>query len=133
MVTIDTNVAVYALSSEPKRERARAILLECDFASVQVFNEYAHVARRKIGRQWTEIQADVGNLAEMIGAVLPVSAADNGRALVLASRYRLSFFDALLLAVALAGGATIFYSEDMQHGLVIEDRLTIINPFLDTI
>ena len=68
----------------------------------------------------------------MIGAVLPISAADNGRALALATRHQLSFFAALLLAVALAGGATIFYSEDMQHGLIIEDRLTIINPFLDT-
>ena len=78
------------------------------------------------------MQADVENLLEVIGSVLPVTQADNGRALFLAARHKLSFFDALLLAVALAGGATIFYSEDMQHGLIIEDRLTIINPFLDT-
>ena len=25
---------------------------------------------------------------------------------------------------------TTFYSEDMQHGMIIDDRLTISNPFL---
>jgi predicted nucleic acid-binding protein len=131
MVTIDTNIAVYALSAETKRERAREIMLNCDFASVQVLNEYAHTARRKLKRSWEQTLADVALLTSMVGHVMPVGAVNNASALRIAARYQLAFYDALHLAVALAGGATKFYSEDMQHALVIDDRLTIINPFLD--
>jgi predicted nucleic acid-binding protein len=131
MQTIDTNIVIYALSDEPKRERAREVMLACTFASVQVLNEYAHSARRRFRRNWDEVRGDIALITSMIGEVAPITAASNEAALRIYARYQLSFYDALQLAVALAGGATIFYSEDMQHGLVIDDRLTIINPFLD--
>jgi len=47
----------------------------------------------------------------------------------LRSRYSLSFWDSLIVASALQSGAAILYSEDMQHGLVVDDRLRIVNPF----
>jgi len=36
-----------------------------------------------------------------------------------------------MLAVALRAGCTTFLSEDMHDGLVIDDRLTISDPFAD--
>lgn len=47
----------------------------------------------------------------------------------LRDRHRFSYWDSLIVACALLEGATIVYSEDMQSGLVIENRLQIINPF----
>ncbi len=52
---------------------------------------------------------------------------------LLASRlrqnYRFSYWDSHVVAAALDGGCTKLYSEDMQHGLVVENILTIQNPF----
>lgn len=48
----------------------------------------------------------------------------------LRDRHRFSYWDSLIVACALLEGATIVYSEDMQSGLVIENRLQIINPLV---
>ena len=39
------------------------------------------------------------------------------------------YYDSLIVAAALAGGAALLYSEDLQHGRVI-GSLRIDNPFL---
>jgi predicted nucleic acid-binding protein len=40
-------------------------------------------------------------------------------------------FDGLVVAAALEAGCATLWSEDMQHGLVIDKRLKILNPFVD--
>jgi predicted nucleic acid-binding protein len=40
------------------------------------------------------------------------------------------FFDSLIIAAALSAGCDRLYSEDLQHGQLIEG-LTIVNPFLE--
>ncbi len=47
----------------------------------------------------------------------------------LRSRYNFSFWDGLIVACALAAEANILYSEDMQDGLVVGNKLEIVNPF----
>lgn len=64
------------------------------------------------------------------GLVRPISDGSNLAALRIAERYQLQFYDALMSAVALENGATTLFSEDMQHGLIIDEVLTIANPFL---
>ncbi len=49
----------------------------------------------------------------------------------LKGKYKLQFYDSMILATALENGCNIVFSEDMQHNQVIENRLTIINPFRD--
>lgn len=53
---------------------------------------------------------------------------------LLASRLRetasFSFWDSLIVAAALDAGCSTLYSEDMQHGEVVDGRLTIFNPLL---
>jgi predicted nucleic acid-binding protein len=50
-------------------------------------------------------------------------------AIEIQTRYRYSFYDALIIAAALEAGCTRLLSEDMQHGQRIEG-MTIENPFL---
>ena len=45
-------------------------------------------------------------------------------------RYRFSYWDSLVIGSALDAGSTMLYSEDLQHGQQIEDRLHIVNPLL---
>jgi len=45
--------------------------------------------------------------------------------------HQFSYWDSLIIASALEGGCTILYSEDMQHGQVIDGRLTVLNPLLE--
>jgi predicted nucleic acid-binding protein len=42
---------------------------------------------------------------------------------------KISFYDALVIEAAIAGGARVLYSEDLQHGQVF-DTVEIVNPFL---
>jgi predicted nucleic acid-binding protein len=50
--------------------------------------------------------------------------------LMVAERYGLSIFDAMIAASALHADCTTLWSEDMQDGLVLEGRLRVVNPFL---
>lgn len=132
MVTLDTNVAVYALTLDAKRSRAREILRSVDFVSVQVLNEYANVARRKLGRSWEVVAGDLDALRQAAGVIRPVTDDANREAIRIGARYRITFYDAVIVAVALANGARVLYSEDMQHGLVIDGCLSITDPFLES-
>jgi predicted nucleic acid-binding protein len=49
----------------------------------------------------------------------------------LAARYGFSHYDSLMAAAALEAGCKHLYSEDMQHGQIIENSLHIINPFFE--
>ena len=128
--TLDTNVIFYALTENAKTGQALRALRQCSFLSVQVFNEYAHSSVRKRKRTLVEAMADLQALSEAVPNVAPIEYGHHREALHIAQRFQLSFYDSLMIAVALANGATTFYSEDMQHGMIIDDRLTISNPFL---
>ncbi len=127
--TLDTNIAVYALSQDSKGAVAAEILEACAFLSVQVLNEYANLAVRKLGRDWSLVADFLHRLRSAGPKILPVDEEAHRSALRFAERYRLSFYDALMPAVALSGGAVTIYSEDMQHGMTIDGRLRIVNPF----
>lgn len=130
MVTFDSNVAVYAFSDAGAKSRIAADAIErTNFVSVQVLNEFVHVAARKQKRSWAEITAKVAEIRSAVGRILPIEDSANTDAIRIAARYQLSFYDALMLAVALSGGARTIYSEDMQHGLLIDDTLRIVDPF----
>ncbi|QTA83264.1 PIN domain-containing protein [Desulfonema limicola] len=45
-------------------------------------------------------------------------------------KYKFSNWDCLIIASALENGCTILYTEDMQHGQIIEKNLKVINPFI---
>ena len=126
----DTNVLLYLLSVDAaKADRAEALMAQRLTISVQVLNEFAHVARRKLALGWDEIVrllADVQDCA----TVLPLTLETHHKALQLAERHQMPLYDALIAASALLAGCKLLYSEDMHHGLCIERSLKIRNPFL---
>jgi predicted nucleic acid-binding protein len=46
-----------------------------------------------------------------------------------AEQYRFSIYDSIIVSAALLTGCATLYSEDLQDGQVIEDQLTVVNPF----
>ena len=64
-----------------------------------------------------------------ISTIAPLSFQTYHLAFSLRSKYSLSFWDSLIVASALENNCTTLYSEDMQHQQVIDNQLTIINPF----
>ena len=131
LATLDTNIAVYAMTESAKKGVATQALRRCSFLSVQVLNEYANLSVRKYGRSWTRVADELQSLSESVIAVPAIELVHHRHAIWIAERYQLSFYDSLMLAVALANDAKVIFSEDMQHGMLIDGALTIINPFLN--
>ncbi len=129
--TLDSNVAIYAFTEEAgKGVIARNVLERSDFMSAQVLNEFVNVAKRKHKRSWPEIRPATERLRRAVPKILPIDEKSHVDALRIAERYQLGFYDALLVGVAMSGGARTLYSEDMQHGMTIDETLRIVNPFL---
>jgi Predicted nucleic-acid-binding protein, contains PIN domain len=125
----DTNVFLYLASADPVRaERAEAILDEGGAISVQVLNEIANVARRKMLLSWQETRSFLTTIRALV-TVHPLTVETHDTGLALAERYTLSIYDALIAAAALRAECDILWSEDLQHGLVIGERLRVANPF----
>lgn len=127
---LDSNVLLYLTSAgEPDRAGVTEQLLRGQpVVSVQVLNEFANVAHRKFRREWVDIRTLLDSLAPLL-EVHRVTQVMHRDALRIAIRYKLHWWDSLLVAAALTIGCEIFYSEDMRSGLVVDDLLTIVNPF----
>ena len=128
---VDTNVLIYLLSADSaKADRAETLVGSGARISVQVLNELTKVAKRKLAMRWDEID----ELVQAIQASCPVDPLtvdthETGRRL--AERYGLSVYDAMIAASALLANCRTLFSEDMQHGLLIDRKLRICNPFVD--
>jgi predicted nucleic acid-binding protein len=59
-----------------------------------------------------------------------LTAETHERGLEIVERYGYSLYDSMIVAAALLAECRIAYSEDLQHGQVIDKRLTVINPFV---
>ena len=99
--------------------------------SAQVLSETANVMRRKLGFDIPSIRAVINRISQECKSIEPISLATLNGALAIAERYNFSHYDSLIVAAALQADCTILYSEDMQNGLLIERRMTIINPFVN--
>jgi predicted nucleic acid-binding protein len=95
---------------------------------VQVVNEFTSVARRKLRWQWTQIEASLSVIEELLGPARSLTTAIHSRAAVLARDHDLTFYDALIVAATLDVGCQSLFSEDLQHGRKF-GTLEIANPF----
>ena len=124
----DTNIVLYLLDDGPKADRAEAILEQGPRISVQVLNEAMVNCRRKAGLSWDETGAFLAGIQVLCPVeVLSLQTHEVGRAL--AERYGFSVYDAMIVAAALIAGCTTLWTEDMHDGLLVEDRLPLMNPF----
>jgi len=125
----DTNVLLYLLSGDAaKADRAEALIADGGTISVQVLNEFAAVASRKLGMAWPEIREILAEL-RAVCRVVPLDLETHEAGLSLAERRRLPVYDALIVASALRAGCRVLYSEDLQDGQRFEKQLTVRNPF----
>jgi len=126
----DTNVIVYAFQARvPKQQAALDLLAAGGITSVQVLNEFANVARRKLGFDWAQIEDAVAAVCVLLPDPAPLRLQTHLRALKMAERFDVSFYDALVIATAVESNCAVLYTEDLQHGQRIEG-MQIRNPFL---
>jgi len=125
---VDSNIVLYLLSGdEAKADRAQSLLEAGAMISVQVLNEVTSVCLRKLKMPWQEVDALL--LAVKAACdIVPLTVASHEKAVELAKRFRLSFYDAHIVACAIISGAPLLLTEDMHVGLVIEG-LALQNPF----
>jgi predicted nucleic acid-binding protein len=123
----DTNVLLYLLADGKKADKAEALLSGGGIVSVQVLNEFAAVASRKLKLEWTDIRQILTTI-RAICTVVPLTIEIHETGMAVAERFGLSFYDSLILAAAAKAGSSVLYSEDMQHGQTI-GTVTIRNPF----
>ncbi len=125
----DTDVLVSIASGDvAKADRAEAAIAAGGAISVQVLNELANVARRKMQLSWTETHAFLDLLRGLL-TVHPLTVDIHETGLRLAERYDFSTYDAMIAASALHAGCDTLWSEDMQHGMALDEGLRIVDPF----
>jgi predicted nucleic acid-binding protein len=131
-IFIDTNIVVYAHLKQPteiaKWEIAFELIRNNKFVmSTQALSEYyASLLKNKVDDKI--IQENIGLLIknhEICLITIPIIQLTHQIKL----KYRVYYWDSLILATALENQCTQLYSEDMQHKQIIEERLQIINPF----
>ncbi|RZK92353.1 MAG: PIN domain-containing protein [Hymenobacter sp.] len=132
-IFLDTNVLIYAYSAyEPlKKAQAQALIANANgntWLSTQVLVEFVNVSHRKLKASWADVQIALIELTAsyQIAQTTPVTIAHATR---LAHRYGFSWFDALIVAAALACDCETLYSEDLNAGQLIEGTLRVVNPF----
>lgn len=127
---LDTNVLLYAIGQHDSRTpRAEALVEHGGIVSVQVLNELAAVAHRKLKMSRPDVTDALGAIRTLCPSVVPLTVTTHDAALLLAAKHGFHIYDALIVATALEAGCDTLYSEDMQSGQVIGGRLTIRNPF----
>lgn len=131
----DTNILIYSVDKDetvksgPAGELVETYLVRGKGAiSVQVLREF-YSASRRLGSPLSEEQA-----REMVDyfATFRTLSEDVGTVLGAARRtgeLSISFWDALIVEAALRSGADLLFTEDLQHGQVIEG-MRVENPFL---
>jgi len=133
-VFIDSNLWVYYHSMKPdeKFAKIRDIILtnfNSIFISTQILGELFYVLVRKSMAS----QADARRVLEDLTTEFRTITVDTNHvfsAIDANMRYGYSYWDSLIIAVALQSNCSILYSEDMQHDQLIEGKLRVINPLI---
>jgi predicted nucleic acid-binding protein len=127
----DSNVLIYAYSTDARRDRALAAIAGGGVISVQVLNEFTNVLRKKQKQDWPLIEAALKTLRFRFPDILPLTADTHAAAVEFARDHGLPFYDALIVASAIEAGCDTLYSEDLQHGRAFAN-LTIRNPLVQS-
>ena len=137
---IDSNIWVYALlearNDVEKQKTALKLLRNLPtsasiLVSVQVINEFHWTLTRKY-RLADDVVLDkaTNGIIAFTSAVLPLELDTYLEASDIRKRYNLSFWDSLIIASALQARCTTLYTEDLNHGMIVDRKLHIVNPFL---
>ena len=122
---LDSNVLIYAFTTDQRALRAQELLESGCAIGVQGVNEFTNVAKRKLGMK---CERHLRRFAHSAAPVLPLEINTHTDALRIAERYGYGIFDALMLASALSANCRVLWSQDIQDGAVIGGPLRIANP-----
>ena len=127
----DSNVLVYLHnnSSPSKRSIAKNILSDNPMIPAQVISEYLNITKRLLDLSKERLLIQTAELLKDC-EIIPILPSTLFLAAPLVKKYQFQLFDAIIIAAALEVGCQTLYSEDMHHGLLVNDTLTIINPFI---
>ncbi len=131
---VDTSILVYAhdLVSGIKNERARALIEKLwstgdGVLSTQVLQELCINLRRKAAKPLT-MEETRSLIEDYAGWEIFVNTHKSIiEALTIEARYRISFWDALIIQAAESSGASILYSEDLSDGQTY-GSVRVVNP-----
>lgn len=133
---VDTNILMYAhdTAAGVKHQRAKTLVEELwqkrsGVVSTQVLQELCVNLRRKAAKP-----VSVTTVREIIADYLAWEVVTNTGesildALELEERYRISFWDALVVQAAEVSGSEVLYSEDLSDGQVYRG-VRVVNPFI---
>ena len=131
-IYLDSNILVYLFSDdEPEKQQIAKKLVHghpC-ITGINNLNEMncVLVRKKKLSFMQTRLALDYV-VHDMEIALFRLTTLRE--TLNIMERYNYSYFDSLVIAMALESSSKLLYAEDMQHGQVLENRLTICNPFL---
>lgn len=132
---VDTNILMYAHDTAAGDKHARAKALVEDLwqnrtgvVSTQVLQELAVNLRRK-ARKPLDAKATREVVSDYLAWQVVVNGGDSIlEALEMEARYRISFWDALIIQAAQTAGADVLYSEDLSDGQRY-GSVKVENPF----
>lgn len=129
----DTNILLYVCEQRElaKSEIARRLYMEylengTLRISTQVIQEFYAAATRKLGMPAADAAAKAEALCGL--ELLVVGPPEILRAFSLERRYRINFWDALIVSSAVSTNAATLFTEDLTHGQRI-GKVQVINPF----
>lgn len=134
-IFIDTNILVYAFdtSAHVKNKIAAETIASLwhsgmGMLSTQVLQEFYVTVTQKIPHPMGHEKAS-GIIQDMLNWKVIVN---DGRTIIdainIQQRYKLSFWDSLIIEAASSGGAGFLFSEDLSDQQTIKD-VKIVNPF----
>jgi predicted nucleic acid-binding protein len=130
---IDTNILIYAEDGGAGRKHRIAVDLVARLAgqgpgalSIQVLSEYYSAATRKLRMTSEEAEETIRDLS--CWKIHRPAHADLLKAIGLQRRYKISWWDAMILNSAMESGAEILWSEDFGDGQRF-GGIVVRNPF----
>ena len=128
----DSNIIIYCYTGTElvKQTTAFRIIDDCEntYISTQVLQEFCNVVHKKFSSREVDVEQAISEV-EILFIVHENSVATIRKANDIKSKYGFSFYDSLIIAAALECGCNTLYSEDLHHKQLIENTLTIVNPF----
>jgi predicted nucleic acid-binding protein len=133
-VFVDSNIWLYSFVEKDDDDRHQqaadfVLSLSKPVISSQVIREVCSNLIKKTRLPEPQLQSLVSRWYQTCN-VISSNEAQHLLASKLRESYSFSYWDSLIVSAALDAGCTTLFSEDMQHKQVIENCLTIINPFV---
>lgn len=130
-IFVDSNILLNLFGKDPvRKDFVNSLKNQNYIISTQVVNENVSVCLKKLKLSETEAFSH-GTFLMTNFSLVQISKSTIQKAFNLLGKYKYSYWDSLILSTALENDCVTVYSEDMQNGQIIENTVTILNPFIE--